>query len=184
LKATNRIQELVFFPLALDKFYFTSVYDDTEYIFVITPGEPYNNYEKMILPFDTETWIYLILTFALTFFVIFIVNFMPRNIQSVIYGENIWTPTLNVVYIFFGLGQMKLPDKWFPRFILLMFIIFCLIFRTAYQSLLFEFMTSDMRKSSPKTIEELKHKNFTLLLVNNSIESLVFRDQIRGKYFE
>lgn len=42
------------------------------------------------------------------------------------------------------------------------FIFFCLIFRTAYQGVLFEFMTKEMRKKLPTTIEELYVKNYSI----------------------
>ncbi|CAG9799895.1 unnamed protein product [Chironomus riparius] len=140
----------------------TSTFHQTSYIFLITPDDPITITEKLFLPFDEFTWIMLIITFGIAFLVIFITNQMPIKFQKLIYGTGIKTPVLNIFYIFFGIGQMKIPDKTFPRFLLTSFILFCLIFRTCYQSKLFEFMTSDMRKASPLTIDDLYEKNFLI----------------------
>jgi hypothetical protein len=140
----------------------TTIFNQNSYIFVITPADPYTSYEKMLLPFDKDTWTWLIVTFSCTFVVIFIINRISKKVQDLVYGENVQTPTMNVFFIFFGIGQMKLPAKWFARFLLMNFILFCLIFRTCYQSKMFEFMTSDMRKSSPETVDDLFVQNFTI----------------------
>jgi hypothetical protein len=98
-----------------------------------SPPEPYSNYEKMILPFDSETWLYLILVFLSSFIGIFLINRMPKRFKDLFYGKNVRMPSLNVLRSFFGIGQTKLPHTNFGRIILMTFIMFCLIFRTAYQ---------------------------------------------------
>jgi len=140
----------------------TMTFSQFSFIFVITPADPYTSYEKIFLPFDTDTWTWLIITFSCTFVSIFIINMISKEVQDLVYGENVQTPIMNVLFIFFGIGQMRLPSKWFARFLLINFITFCLIFRTCYQSKMFEFMTSDMRKSSPETVDDLFVQNFTI----------------------
>jgi hypothetical protein len=61
---------------------------------------------------------------------------------------------------------MRLPSSNFGRMILMVFIIFCLIIRTAYQGVLFEMITTDMRKDSPNTMEELLESNYSIYLVD------------------
>ena len=139
----------------------------TEVIIAITPGELYNNWEKLYLPFDIHTWTYLFIIFGIAFGFIFVVNQMPDTVQSLFYGEGIRMPAFNVLGTFFGIGQTRLPSSNFPRMILMFFILFCLIFRTAYQSVLFEMMTSDMRKPSPKTIQDLFEQCFTIYTDNS-----------------
>jgi uncharacterized membrane protein (DUF485 family) len=140
----------------------TTTFDVLEEIFAITPTETYNSYEKIILPFDEMTWIFCILTFAFAFIFIFIINFASRKIQSLIYGEGVNTPAFNVVAIFFGIGQTRLPVENFSRIILMAFIIFCLIIRTAYQGVQFDMLTKDMRKPIPKTISDLKDMGYVI----------------------
>jgi hypothetical protein len=140
----------------------TTTFDEMEEIFAITPAEAYNSYEKMILPFDELTWILLILTFLMAFLFIFIVNFTTRKVRDVIYGRDVNTPAFNVVAIFFGIGQTRLPGKVFSRVILMLFILFCLIIRTAYQGVQFDMLTKDMRKPLPKTIADLKDMGYII----------------------
>jgi len=156
-------------------YHVTSTFHQTSFIFLITPSEPITITEKLFLPFDTQTWIMLIITFVTAFLVIFISHLMPEKIRNLIFGKGIKTPGLNIFFIFFGIGQMKIPDKSFPRFLLMVFILFCLIFRTCYQSKLFEFMTSDMRKASPMTIDDLYENNFTIYALNipSMIDALI-----------
>ena len=147
-------------------YHVTSTFQQTSFVFLITPGEPVTITEKLFLPFDSFTWIMLIVTFVIAFVVIFVANFVPKKLRKLVLGRGIKTPGLNIFYIFFGIGQMKIPDKSFPRFLLMVFILFCLIFRTCYQSKLFEFMTSDMRKPSPLTIDDLYENDFTICTVD------------------
>jgi hypothetical protein len=98
-----------------------------------SPPEPYTNYEKMFLPFDVDTWMYLGLTFGVGFVVIFFMNFLPRIVKNVIYGRGVNSPTFNMIGAFFGMGQTVVPHSNFGRMILMGFILFCLVIRTAYQ---------------------------------------------------
>jgi hypothetical protein len=114
-------------------FHISTPFDESCHIFVITPGEKYSSYEKLLLPFDAETWTYLAITFGVAFLTVFIVNLMPKNVQDLVYGKGINTPSFNIAGSFFGTSQRRVPTENFPRILLVHFVIFCLIFRTAYQ---------------------------------------------------
>jgi hypothetical protein len=79
-----------------------TAYDFDSQIFVVSKGEKYTNFEKVLLPFDAETWTYLILTLSGTFLIIFVLNFTPRNVQNMIYGTNIKITAFYVIGTFFG----------------------------------------------------------------------------------
>lgn len=100
-----------------------------------SPAEPYTNYEKMLLPFDEETWTYLIILFILTFVIILIINQMPQFVQDTVYGKGVKTPTVNSMMAIFGIGQSKLAENNFGRILFVTFIMFCLVMRTAYQGM-------------------------------------------------
>ncbi|KAL7028260.1 hypothetical protein ACKWTF_005781 [Chironomus riparius] len=140
----------------------SNVFDDIKYDLIVTPGFPYSPYEKLFLPFDLTTWILLATTFGITFITIFIINRLPIKTKNFVYGRKIYTPTLNVVSIFFGIAQARLPTENFSRFILILFVIFCLIFRTCFQSKSFEFLTSEPRRPPPTTLKDLKAQNYTV----------------------
>jgi len=158
----------------------TSMTFDVSYILAATPSEFYNNYEKLWLPFDRPTWIILFLTFLVVFVAIFCLSFMPKIVRNSIFGQEISSPALNVVQVFFGIAQAKLPKASIPCFILILFVGFCYIFRTCYQSMSFELMTSDVRKPPPKSIQDLIDRNFTIMscaLGHDKILEEIFADE-------
>jgi hypothetical protein len=133
-----------------------------EHFFALTPSEQYTNYEKIMFPFDMTSWILFGLSFGLTLVAIAVINTQPRETQAIIYGAGIKTPTYNVLGAFFGIAQMQLPSENCPRILLTFFIYLCLIFRTCYQGRMFDFMTSDMAKPAPETIDELYDRDYTI----------------------
>jgi len=135
---------------------------EKELYFIVPQGELYTEWEKLFLAFDKPTWLLIVITFAAAFAVIiFISNFMSRRVQDFVFGENVTTPSLNVLIALFGLGQIVLPGRNFARFLLTMFIIWSLIIRTCYQGLLFEYMIGEGRKPAIKTFDELLERNFS-----------------------
>jgi len=141
----------------------TSMIFDVSFVLAATPSEFYNNYEKLWLPFDRATWIILFSTFFVVFVAIFCLNFMPKIVRNSIFGQEVSSPALNVVQVFFGIAQAKLPTASIPCFILILFVGFCYIFRTCYQSKSFELMTRDVRKPLPKSVQDLIDRNYTIL---------------------
>ena len=134
-------------------------------VFVVPPGELYTSWEKLLMPFDWQSWMWLGITFAVAlFFIVLIKLRRSGSIYEFVIGSNVTTPSLNVIAIFMGIGQILLPERNVARFFFMSFILFSLIMRTAYQGKYFEFLTSVMRKKPIQTIEELKDKNFTAIL--------------------
>lgn len=117
----------------IDKYHIGSLfYVDT--LMVILPMPLYySSYEKMVLPFDMETWIYLILVFGIGLLAITIINRMPLWLQDSIFGQHVKSAEFNLIGTFFGIGQQKVPEYNTGRILMMVFIIFCLIIRTAYQ---------------------------------------------------
>lgn len=132
--------------------------------FVAPPGKPLTDFERMFAAFDHATWIAIGITFGIALLTIFVIGFTSRKLQEFVFGRGITTPTLNVFSIFLSGGQNRSPGRNFARFLLMMFILWSLIFRTCYQSKMFEHMNSDMRHPRIKTYEELKEQNFSLML--------------------
>jgi hypothetical protein len=144
----------------------SEIFLDNRYRLYATPAEPYTAYEKLLLPFDTKTWILLIATFLVTLVIILIINKLSRRAQNIVYGRQVETSIWNVVSIFFGISQTKLSTINSSRFIVILLIIFCLILRTCWQSKSFEFMTSEPRRSPPKSLTDLMDNNYTIVTVN------------------
>ncbi|CAG9810552.1 unnamed protein product [Chironomus riparius] len=184
----NPALRIHFGPLSLasnSEVFPTSLIDNGYFLLASTPSEFYTNYEKMWLPFDDVTWILLLFTFVAAFTVIFIVKLMDIDVRNAVLGREITTPSWNIIHIFFGISHLKLPMASIPRFILMLLILFCLIFRTCYQSKFFEFMTSDMRKPPPKTIDDLIFRNYTFVTCSEghkvALEDIVKDQRITTK---
>lgn len=144
----------------------TMTFTEVKYEFLITPGELFTSYEKILMPFDKPTWLLVVVTFGIAYMVILIVNRLSNKLQNGVFGKKIATPSLNVLRSFFGIALFRVPTENFPRFLLMMFILFCIIIRTAYQGVFFEIMTTNPRRSTPQTIDELIAQNFTINLID------------------
>ncbi|KAG5671335.1 hypothetical protein PVAND_001538 [Polypedilum vanderplanki] len=157
-----------------DRFsYYTQSFSSTNFMFHISYNDLYTNYEKLTMPFDDLTWIFLLLTFGLTFATIFGLQFCPRWIRTIFFGKGINNPAYNALGIFYGISQLRLPRESFPRATLVIFIWFCLIIRTCWQSKMFELMTTDMKKPLPASIDDLVKMNYTVVV-----------DELKFKYFK
>ena len=141
-----------------------SIYSTAD-VCVVPPGENFTSWEKLLMPFDRPTWMWLGIVFAVAFLVILLIKWSKStSVHEFVIGSNVTTPALNVIAIFMGIGQISLPQTNVTRFFFMVFILFSLIMRTAYQGKYFEFLTSDMRRKPIQTIDELKDKNFTAIV--------------------
>jgi hypothetical protein len=152
--------------------YFVGLFNDCFHLF--PQGEPYTQFEKMFMMFDYDVWLMIAFTFIGALLIIQIINFCSEKVKDLVFGERIRVPTINFVAIIFGLGQTVLPRKSFARFLLIMFIILCLILRTCHQSLLYTLMQAEIRKPELQTIDEAIKKGYTFIMGDNEFN--VFQD--------
>jgi hypothetical protein len=123
--------------------------------FVVSRGEQFTPFEKLLLPFDLETWIMVIITFIIGYSTIFICYLLSKSVQHIIFGDSNRCPSLIMTQIFFGIGCVNTPSKSFPRVLFMIFTLYCLIIRTAYQGKMFDFLHSKTEKPTPKTMQDL-----------------------------
>jgi hypothetical protein len=95
----------------------------------IPPGEPFSDFEKMFLPFDTPTWIAIALTIFLGICTIFVINLMPQEIQNAIFGVENRSPLMSFFDILLNGGQYRDLAGNVPRILLVSFIFLSLILR-------------------------------------------------------
>lgn len=130
--------------------------------------------EKLILPFDDETWYGICITFFISCIVITIFNKFPKRFKEIAYGKTGGTTAFNTIQTFFGISHVEVPKGSFARIVMTFFVFWCLVIRTAYQGKLFEFTTTAIRKPELKSLEELKENNFTLFFSNYSTSFPMF----------
>jgi hypothetical protein len=95
----------------------------------IPPGEVYGDYEKMLLPFDTPTWIAIALMIIVSVLTILAIKLKPLRSQKIIFGENNRSPFMNFVAIVLNGSQINNMTGNVPRIFLLTMIFWSLIFR-------------------------------------------------------
>jgi hypothetical protein len=95
----------------------------------IPPGELYGDFEKMLLPFDTPTWIAIVLLILMGIVSILIIKLKPPEIQEVVFGRNNRSPLMNFFDIVLNGGQQNAMVENVPRILLVTFIFWTLIFR-------------------------------------------------------
>lgn len=132
--------------------------------FVISPGMLYSDFEKLFQPFDTTVWICIVAILVIAFLVIFVVNVRFKMLQIIIYGEDVLHPTTNLLLAILGSSQPKLPKRHSSRFLLMVFLVFCLVLRSAYQGSLYKFLQSEKRHKSVETIDEMIEQKFDIFM--------------------
>jgi hypothetical protein len=136
----------------------------TSYVFIVPPGELYTPLEKMFKPFSFEVWIAILITLTIGFVSIWLISLCPLYVRHFVFSRLINTPSLNLISIFFNGGQHQVPTRNFSRFLLTLFIVWCLIIRTCYQSELFKHLQADDRKPPIATFNEIAERNFSVLV--------------------
>lgn len=130
-------------------------YSAEKLVFMIFSGKEMASLEKLLHPFHICTWFFLVISFAIGYLVIFITKLLPANIQNFIFGRNVKYPYLNMWISLCGSVQNQLPQRNFSRFILMSFLLFSLVIRSAYQAKMFKMMQLSMKYPEPKTIQDM-----------------------------
>jgi len=179
-------QSITIFPTILNGYILemvdmTTTFFDINFGIYVNPSECYSNFEKLLLPFDATIWILLLVTFIFTAIVIFVMRFMPQQATILLYGQGITTPALNVTRIISGTSQPRLPKKSISRLVLILFVMFWMILRTCYQSKMFDFITTDMRKPAPRTLDEVIDRGYTIVMMNDPVILEVLQKEVMSR---
>ncbi|XP_055910409.1 uncharacterized protein LOC129944770 [Eupeodes corollae] len=120
----------------------------------------YTPIEILVFPFTSSTWISLLAFFGV------IISFR----LLAIYYHKVLGPLLvkitvsQLVSNFLGGPMANLPKGNFIRCMLMLWVIFAFIIRSAYQSLLFTLLQHSLYKKPPKTLKELVDLDYTFVL--------------------
>jgi len=136
-------------------------------VFFIPPGEPYSEVEKMLSPFEFEVWIAITTTLLIALLTVQIINRCSLYVKNIVFGQDNNRPSLNIAETVLCGTIARTPKKNFARFILMLFIIWSLIIRTCYQSLLYKNLQADLRKATVQSFAELVEGNFTFFVLDH-----------------
>jgi len=149
------LQLWIWFGYLLNKPY---IFDDLS--MYVPLGERYSSYEIFLLPFGWDVWVAVILTLLCGLMTIFVVKLC--RYKEFVFGRKVKTPSLYLATAFFGIGQNILPTRNFARYLLMMYILWCLVIRTCYQGEYYRYLLADERKATIETIDEVVERNFTI----------------------
>ncbi|XP_070508140.1 uncharacterized protein [Chironomus tepperi] len=121
-----------------------------------------SSFEKLFYSLSNYTWMLLIIYLTIGVTSIFIIRLLSKTIQNFIIGEEVRHPYFNMFIGIIGQSHSKIPGTNFARFLLMNFLLFTLVIRTAYQGKLFEIMQLDIKYSEPKTILEMIERGYKL----------------------
>jgi len=118
-------------------------------------------YDFFLQPFHLLTWIAVLMSLGVAFVVIFYINWRLGTVR-ICPRKELTRPALNVLQIVFGCRQKKLPRANFTRFLIILFILLCLLLRICYWSQLVGFMSSEVEKVEPTSTKDLINGNYTI----------------------
>lgn len=138
------------------KFFHPSLpYTRDDVIFVVPRGKELGNFEKMILPLDQSTWTVIAILYLIGYFVILIVSCQNEKVRDFVFGRNVRTPFLNIYAVYMACPMTRLPGRNFARFILMNYMLYCLVIRTSYFGAYYNFMMNVKFHKEIETIQQL-----------------------------
>jgi hypothetical protein len=159
------------------------VFDVFNLVWVIPPGRHYTSFEKLLQPFDLYVWICYLLIFHAAIIAIFILKGRPKIVRNFILGRDVRTPILNLIAISFGVTAFKVPGRNFARTLLMIYILYMLVMRTAYQGALFKSLQMDLHKPVPKSILEMIDKDFEFYIFSGLAPQAYMIRELNERYY-
>jgi hypothetical protein len=173
-----------FFGVTPLRFQFMAVsysYHTSSFTWQVPPGKPYSSLDKLFKPFKYIIWSCISTIFIVIFIVVVAIKFQPKMVRNFVYGERIESPFFNVLNIFFGGALTLLPRRNFARFILGLFLWYCLVIRSSYQGALFKFLQMDARENIVSGMREMIEKDFKLYMNEAAFNALEFPPSLAAR---
>uniref|UniRef100_A0A3F2ZDF1 Ionotropic glutamate receptor C-terminal domain-containing protein n=1 Tax=Lutzomyia longipalpis TaxID=7200 RepID=A0A3F2ZDF1_LUTLO len=161
----------------------TMFYYATPLTLLIPPGRPISALEKLFLPLSFTTWMLLSVVFILAIVFIVIGKFITPQTRDFVFGQRNNYPFINLISIFYGGPMMPLPRRNFARFLVMMWILFCLVMRSSYQGALFGFMKKPRYSSPTDTLAKMYEAGFKIY-GDEGLEIFLFQSQHTVKCIE
>lgn len=152
-------------------------YFNVPLVLIIPPATLLTAFEKLFQSFDAIVWILLTVTFFAGLVVIVIINKQSKAVQNFVFGHK-QMPILNFLSITFGVSMYRLPCRNFARFLLMVFVLFCLVQRNLYVGSLFRFMQSDDHHKELSSLNEIVEKGFDIFMYHSYKERMHYLDKV------
>lgn len=163
----------------------TKSYLDDDLVFIIPPGSELTSFDKLVHPLNTRVWILLIASFTAGYFIIFIIKLQSKIVQKFFFGTHVRYQYLNMWAGLLGVSQYRLPTRNFSRFILMLYLMFSLVIRNAYQGSMFKIMRSNVKHKEIQTIDKLfEQKDFKFYALSINLEVLSHFEKLKGRFVD
>ncbi|XP_013104472.2 uncharacterized protein LOC106085019, partial [Stomoxys calcitrans] len=121
-------------------------------------------FEPLIKPFRCITWLCFSLSFALAIWVIYSIRFLDKaELTTLVYGHDNRTPFLNLLQTLAG-GAIygHIPKRNFARYILMMWLLYTVVLRTAYSGELFRILQHSHVRYTVTSLGQAVESNYTV----------------------
>jgi len=160
-------------------------YDHDRVLFAMPLNKKLTSLEKLIRPFSEASWMLILTALGFGVFAIFVIlKFTSQTTQNFVLGRGIRNPYMNILIAIFGGSQHILPKRNFSRFLLMMFLLKCLILRTIYQGFLFEILQTNQFHRGPQTIDDIIEHKFDIYIEESSTDYTTGYSEIRSRFVE
>ena len=144
---------------------------------VIPPAAEMSALKKLIRPLSELVWVLLLAVFIIGIMFITFLKTTSLKAYRFVVGKDVKYPILNMLIALVGNTQAKLPKLNFTRFLLMKFLLFCLVIRSVYQGRLYNILQSNLHEKELATIDDIIENNmifFAYESMKNRIQGFKF----------
>lgn len=162
------LSEVKFQLLSASNAYYTS-----KLAWMVPPGSELTSLNIIIKPFDVSLWTLVIAVFLISMLVVVLIKKSSLSTRNFIIGENVSSPSLNILNICLGGPLVRTPTRNFARALLCIFMLYCIIIRCSYQGALFKFMKMDPKEPIADTFYAMLDRNYVFYMRQTSIDHVI-----------
>lgn len=140
--------------------------------FAVPSGKKFTSLEKIFFPFRVQIWICLSVLFAIVISSIIWMKSITRTKRAFIIGDRNDAPLLNTVSVCFGVALRRTPTRNFARTLLIIWIVFAMVVRNAYQGTLFGFMRGNQRNRPFTRIGQIFESNVKVYAIRSFFQEI------------
>lgn len=136
-------------------------YYSTKAVWMIPPGAELTPLEKLLMPFDKRLWIGILVVFCLSASFVILINAKFKKYTQFLFGYKNRDSGLNIMGIILGVSCHRLPQRNFAKFILMMYVLYCLIIKSCYEGKMFDYLQSEFKHPPKNSMKEMLAKGYT-----------------------
>lgn len=141
----------------------SSSYYQSALLFAVPRGRNYTAFEKLFLPFQLTIWLGTGALFGLAAIIFAFLRCAGRNRFEFVVGAENRTPFLNMVVILLGdTLSISMPTRNFARYVLMVWMLACIVLRTAYQGAMFHLLQLPRTTQAIDQLGDLIAANYSL----------------------